>query len=158
MAKSHILIGLVLFLLGFSIALLLNYNFNFEKPFLLGEGKGAISPSDYLSENEIFVYPDKVVLMISGATISNYESSGSMKPVLDKGTNGIRVKPLSEQDVKVGQIISFRYNGDLIVHRVIEKGVDENGIYFITKGDNSNFADGKIRFSDIEYITVGLIY
>ena len=41
---------------------------------------------------------------------------------------------------------------------VIEKGIDEDGIYFITKGDNNSITDGKIRFEDIEYITVGVIW
>jgi len=156
----EILIGLLLFLLGFIAALSLNYynHSGFEKPFLLGEEKRAISTPDRLSEEDILVYPDKVVLRISGATISNYDSTGSMKPVLDKGANGIRVKPKSEDDVSVGEIVTFREGNDLIVHRVVEKGNDEKGVYFITKGDNSDLSDGKIRFSDIEYITIGLLY
>ena len=79
-------------------------------------------------------------------------------PVLDKGANGIRIKPATEDDVHVGDIISFRQDGYLIVHRVIDKGTDEQGIYFITRGDNNNVTDGKIRFEDIEYVTIGVIW
>ncbi len=46
----------------------------------------------------------------------------------------------------------------LIVHRVVDKGVDSDGVYFITKGDNNNYSDGKVRFEEIEYITIGILY
>jgi hypothetical protein len=58
----------------------------------------------------------------------------------------------------VGDIVSYRKGESLIVHRVIEKGVDEEGIYFVVKGDNNSISDGKIRFEEIEYITVGVIW
>jgi len=160
MSILKIFLGLAIFLLGFVCALFLNYysNYSFEKPYLGGEDNNAVSPPDYLSEDNIYVYPDKVVLRISGASISNYASTGSMKPILDEGTNGIRIKPKSEEDIKVGSIITFKSGSDLIVHRVIKSDKDENGAYFITKGDNSDLPDGKVRFSQIEYITIGLLY
>jgi hypothetical protein len=46
----------------------------------------------------------------------------------------------------------------LIIHRVVEKGVDFDGIYFIAKGDNNVVSDGKIRFEDIKYKTIGVIW
>ena len=46
------------------------------------------------------------------------------------------------------------------LHRIIGKKTDEKGIYFMAKGDNNgNYVDGcKIRFNDINYIVVGIIY
>jgi signal peptidase I len=81
-----------------------------------------------------------------------------MEPLLDENSNGIRIIPKSEEDIHIGDIISFEKNKDLIIHRVIDKGVDNNGTYFITKGDNNNVSDGKIRFEDIRYITIGVIW
>ncbi len=46
----------------------------------------------------------------------------------------------------------------LIIHRVVEIGEDEQGTYFITKGDNNFFSDGKVRFGQIKYVTIGVIY
>ena len=46
----------------------------------------------------------------------------------------------------------------LIVHRVVEKGIDEQGVYFITKGDNNNIDDCKIRFKDIDTVLIAVIY
>jgi hypothetical protein len=45
-----------------------------------------------------------------------------------------------------------------IVHRVIDKGVDENGYWFVTKGDNNKQADGKVYWEDVKYVTIGVIY
>ena len=50
--------------------------------------------------------------------------------------------------------------GDLLsyIKGQIEKGVDKEGVYFVMKGDNNDFSDGKVRFSEIRYVTIGLLY
>jgi hypothetical protein len=46
-----------------------------------------------------------------------------------------------------------------IIHRVVYKGQDEQGTYFIMKGDNLPTSDpGRVRFSQMERVVVGLIY
>ena len=115
-------------------------------------------PSDYLNEDKMLVYDDKIVLKINNAQISNYDSSDSMGPFIGEGANGVVVKPENEGEVKAGDIITFKRGDKLIVHRVIEKGNDSEGIYFITKGDNSDFTDGKIRFNEIEHKLIGILY
>ncbi len=116
------------------------------------------APLDFINESQIEVYNDKVVIYIKDASLSNYASTGSMIPVLDKGSNGIRIEVESVDDINVGDIVSFNKDNMLIVHRVIEKGEDKKGVYFITKGDNNNISDGKIRFENIKYKTVGVIW
>jgi len=116
------------------------------------------APSNYLLEEHIEVYDDRIVIYVNGSSLSHYADSGSMKPLLDSGSNGIRVQVTSADEINVGDIISFRQEDLLIVHRVIEKGVDEAGTYFITKGDNNMLSDGKIRFESIEYKTIGVLW
>ncbi|MBU0466363.1 MAG: hypothetical protein KJ718_06625 [Nanoarchaeota archaeon] len=148
-----VLYVVLVFLVGFIIGQVWN-----------GYANGGITgfaidaPSDFIDNKDIIIYPDEVVIKITGAKLSNYDSTGSMLPTLGNGMNGITVTPESEDDIEVGDIVSFRKGNDLIVHRVIEKGVDEQGIYFITKGDSFPTADGKIRFSEIERVLVGLVY
>jgi len=157
------LLILSIFLLGFfsaSIIGLVDY-YDLEVPVLKNFsffGDDNKAPSDFISENQIKIYDDKVVIYVSGASLSRYAPTGSMIPVLDQGSNGIRVRVNSPEDIEVGDIITFRQRDILIVHRVIEKGVDSNGIYFITKGDNNNVDDGKVRFSQVEYKTIGVIW
>jgi len=156
--------NVLVFLLGFFSCALFIFSISSsssEIPF----GTGFIvsdylerAPSNWLDEEDILIFDDKIVLKLGGATLSSYTDSGSMSPTLDKNANGIRIVPKSEKDIEVGDIISYRFAGILIVHRVIEKAIDDDGIYFVVKGDNNLIGDGKIRFKDIEYVTVAVIY
>ncbi len=116
------------------------------------------APSNWIDEKDINIYDNAVVLNIKGASLSKYAPTGSMLPLLDENTNGIRIVPLDEQDIKIGDIITYERNGELIVHRIVKKGNDGQGIWFITKGDNNEGADEKIRFKDIRYKTIGVLW
>jgi len=115
-------------------------------------------PLDRIKIKDIKVYPDKIVINIQNASLSRYADSGSMIPTLDYGANGIRIIPKNESDIKVGDIITYKKEESLIVHRVIEMGKDDNGTYYILKGDNNDKDDGKIRFNQIKYITIGILW
>ena len=115
-------------------------------------------PTDVITREDIVIYDDRVIIYIPHARISSYAPTGSMRPLLDSDANGIQIQPISETDISEGDIVSFQKDDLIIVHRVIEKGEDEEGIYFITKGDNATLKDGKIRFKDIRYKTIGVIY
>lgn len=116
------------------------------------------TPSDSIEDSRIMVFDDRVVIYIDDASLSHYAPTGSMEPVLDENSNGIRVRVNSVDEIEVGDIISFKKDRISIVHRVVDKGVDGKGVYFVTKGDNNEFSDGKIRFEDVEYKTVGVIW
>jgi len=153
----------MIFLLGFLSAnlfgLYLVYGFEIPASWdYLGVSFDNSSPFDFINENDIQVYDDKVVINVDGASIGRYAPTGSMRPVLDSSANGIRIKPESEEDVHIGDIITFRQDNYLIIHRVIDIEDDAKGTYFITKGDNNDIIDGKVRFEDIEYITIGVIW
>jgi len=152
----------LVFALGFLACAFLFYGFsysNVEIPFATGLVSSDVSsPNDWIVNDDIIIFDDYIVLKIANATLSNYADSGSMKPVLDKGANGIRVVPESSEDIEIGDIISYRFGNMLIVHRVVDKGVDDEGVYFVMKGDNNLIADEKVRFDQIEYVTVGVIY
>jgi len=160
MEKKKIFQFVGIFLLGFFFANLLSSYSSVESPFSVGLKifNDAKSPSDFITRDQIEVYDDKIIISVKGATIGRYSPTKSMEPVLNEDSNGIRIVPESSEDIEVGDIITFRQDGYLIIHRVIEKGLDENGVYFITQGDNSNFSDEKVRFEDIEYITIGILY
>jgi hypothetical protein len=149
-----------IFSLGFFSSSIMNFYSagDLEIPSAQAQTYTAQSPSDSIPENKISVYPDKVVITIENASLSSYAPTKSMTPVFDNGANGIRIKPDSPDEISVGDIVTYEKNGELIVHRVIEKGSDEQGLYFVVKGDNNSSPDGKIRFSDIRYKTVAILY
>lgn len=152
----------IIFLFGFLSANLLSYYlvYGVENPFSNGfninEMKSA--PQDIVKENQIQIYDDKVVINVKGASLSKYAATGSMKPTFDENANGIRIIPQSEDEINVGDIVTYQSGDSLIVHRVIEKNKDKDGVYFITKGDNNTISDGKIRFKDIKYVTIAIVW
>jgi hypothetical protein len=154
----------MIFLLGFLFANIINFYmvYGLENPFS-GNFKFLSynldkAPSNFINEDQIEIYPDKVVIKIPNTSLGRYAPTGSMKPILDENSNGIRIVPKTAGDIKVGDIITFQQNEYLIVHRVIEKGIDSEGDYFITKGDNNSVNDGKIRFKDIKFLTIGILW
>ena len=153
-----ILLGILVFMLGFFSYALLSSGINLEKPFSAGFFSSNIEPSDFISQEQIKVYSDRVVIQLKYASLSSYADTGSMKPVFGKNANGIRIVPKNENEINIGDIVSFDSGNGLIVHRVVEKGRDNEGVYFITKGDNNNETDGKIRFNDIKYVTIGVLW
>ncbi|RME54319.1 hypothetical protein D6777_04135 [Candidatus Woesearchaeota archaeon] len=119
------------------------------------------SPSDVISEGQILVYENKVILNKEGIYWVRYADTDSMKPVLDENANGLEIVPKSEDEIKVGDIVSYQavWQDKLVVHRVVDKGKDAFGTYFILKGDNNDEVDpGKVRFSQIKFKTIAIIY
>ncbi len=124
-----------------------------------GKAMERISPQDHVKENEISVLEDKVILNIKDASWTTFTDTNSMDPVLDIGSNGILKTPSTESDVKVGDVITYRSENGLIIHRIVKTGYDNEGWYAIAKGDNNPIEDaGKIRFSQVHGILVAIIY
>lgn len=119
-----------------------------------------ISPQDRITEDAIRVYDDRVVLLIDNPLWSSFTDTNSMDPLLDIGANGIEIIPESEENIHLGDVISYKNEeGNIVIHRVIEIGADKEGIYYIVKGDNNPIADQeKVRFEDIQGILVAVVY
>ncbi len=117
------------------------------------------SPNDWVKESQISVYSDRIILNIKDATWASFTDTNSMDPVLDAGANALEILPKSANDINVGDIISYQSSQGVIIHRVIEKGSDKEGIYYIVKGDNNSAQDpGKVRFKDVKGVVVAVIY
>jgi len=129
-----------------------------ESPFFISLVNSKNQPSNWISEKNIEVFQDKVVIYVKNPFLSRYADTGSMLPTLGENANGIRIKPNSAEEINVGDIITYKKDNILVVHRVVAKGNDELGTWFVTKGDNNTETDGRIYFKDIEYVTVALIY
>jgi len=154
--KKAVLIPLLIIFLFSLLALGEKYN---PFSFLTSASPEISSPSDWIKENQIQVYPNKVILEINQPMWSSFTNTNSMDPFLDETANAIEIKPQSPEQIKVGDIISYQTEYGLIIHRVIEKGEDELGPYFIVKGDNNINKDPfKVRFEDIKGVLVAIIY
>ena len=84
----------------------------------------------------------------------------SMEPDITVGELLI-VKTFDMEDVKEGDVVVFTglsgsVAGERIVHKVVEKGTDEEGLYLITQGVNNPVPDAdKVRQSNFVGISAG---
>ena len=69
-------------------------------------------------------------------------ASGSMEPELSKGDVVIIEK--EKQNLKEGQIIAYKYNEVIVVHRIEEIINQLEEQYYYTKGDNNKNRDGYV--------------
>lgn len=119
------------------------------------------SPGDWISEDQFVIESDGLKLKIDDYILAKFTDTNSMDPFLDQGSNAIEIKPKRESDLSIGDIVSYRIDGKgtPIIHRIIDTGYDQDGKFFIMKGDNNPSVDPhSVRFSDIEYVLVGIIY
>jgi hypothetical protein len=119
------------------------------------------SPSDWVGEDSIHVYSDRVVIDISDPQWATFTNTNSMDPVIDSGSHAIEIVPRSASQLEVGDIVSYKsdYVDGTVIHRIVDIGEDSQGWYCKTKGDNNPFEDpGKIRFDQIKRVLVAIIY
>lgn len=70
-------------------------------------------------------------------------ASGSMTPTFKRG-DALIIEKIDKNDyekLKNGVIIAYRYNDKVVLHRIIEVNEDEQGVTYITKGDNNEYPD-----------------
>ncbi len=124
-------------------------------------GNEVASPANRVPEDLIMVTNEKVILNIKGAEWASFTDTNSMDPVIDAGSHAIEMIPKSEDEIQIGDIVAYKsdYADGTIIHRVVFKGKDEKGTYFVLKGDNNPTNDpGKIRFEQIKRVVVAIIY
>lgn len=154
---------IVLIILTFVLGWLANSVYSelsyYERPYSF-ENKQGIAPSDHLNENDVLINKDRVILNIKNANIASYAATGSMIPLFNENANGIEVIP-EENEIKIGDVIAYDSNilNRIVIHRVVDIGEDVNGKYYLVKGDNNDKIDPeKVRFEQIKYLLIGIIY
>lgn len=82
-------------------------------------------------------------------------ASGSMYPQIKKGDVVIIEKISDNYDtLEVGNVIAFKYNDVIIVHRIVNIISEKDEYYFYTKGDANNNAD---NFAISEDMIIGIV-
>ncbi len=141
------------FLAGFILSAL------FFAPMAIGE-REVYAPGNHLGPDRIQVFEDRVILDVPDVVWASFKDTGSMKPFFDHGAHALQYRPRVSSDISVGDIVTFENDqGIIVVHRVVHKGSDAQGIYFITQGDNNRVSDpGRLRFDDIRTVLFAIIY
>ena len=126
-----------------------------------GKTSDRPSPHDWVKEDQIFVYNDRVVIDMQDVQWASFTDTNSMDPVFDAGSNALEIVPESSEDIHVGDIVSYKSElvDGTIIHRVIHTGEDEDGWYARMQGDNLDREDPeKVRFDQIQRVVVAIIY
>jgi len=94
-------------------------------------------------------------------TISSPTDTNSMEPVMDAGHLALIDDKTKVSDLIVGDIVLFYRKLDRsprVLHRIIEIGTDSEGWFCYTRGDNTVWLDGKVRYEDIYGLCYGVLY
>lgn len=164
MNRKLVVLALIIFIFGWVSSSFVSSIAINQQPapiVFLDDVKDKPSPGNWIEENQIVVTDDKVVITLDNPQWASFTDTNSMDPLIDSEANAIELIPDSPDQINVGDIISYRsdYAKGVVIHRVIEKGTDEEGVYFILKGDNNGSTDpGKVRFDQVERVLVAVIY
>ena len=134
---------------------------NTEIPRQTSDERDIPSPMNFFNTDQIKVYQNRVVLDVENIVWAGFEDTKSMLPIINKDSNALQIVPNCPDDIQVGDIVSYRsdYADGIIIHRVIHIDEDNQGIYFVLKGDNNPVSDpGRIRCSQIDRKVVAIIY
>jgi hypothetical protein len=148
------------FFIGFILVSLLYFEPGLKRPFSFFSNEKS-SPGDWLSDQQIKVLQNMVVIQQEDVILSSFADTNSMDPLLDSEANGLEIKPEKDK-LQVGDVISYQSDllGGTVIHRIVEIGQDEKGTYYYTQGDNNKYIQDpeKVRFEQIEGVLIGVLY
>jgi hypothetical protein len=158
---SRCLLALIVFLIGFLACFLYLELPSLTEPSVTGFFSYPVdkcSPGNWISEKDIHVYPDQIVINLNGSALSTFVDTKSMDPVLDSGCTAIHTRP-DKSRIQPGDIISFEGQNGTVVHRISRITQNSTGTYYFTKGDNALLEDPEpLAFEQIESVIVGILY
>ena len=75
-------------------------------------------------------------------------ATGSMTPNIYKGDIVVIDKKFDYSSLRVGQVIAYKYENKIIVHRLVNIVNTDDTYYFYTKGDANNADDNYVIYED----------
>ena len=115
--------------------------------------KDEVIERDYKKTNKITLIIPTIIVIILVYFTSGYFNyyavaiaSGSMAPNINKGDVVVIEKIDRYDNLKVGDVLAYNYEGKIIVHRIINIIEEEGKYYFYTKGDNNNSEDNFVIY------------
>jgi len=122
-----------------------------------------LSPQNWVKEKDIKVYHDRIEIKLNNPVWARFADTNSMDPTLDFGSNGLEISVTDAELLMPGDIVTYKskYSDGTIIHRIVFKGTDEKGTYFILKGDNLNKPDPEKVYANenrIKNVLIGIIY
>lgn len=115
------------------------------------EKKNIILSSKF-KKNTKFIYYIVTIILITVVSLTSgyfkYQAiviaTGSMTPNINKGDMVVieKVAPKDAKKLKEGEVLAFKREDKIVVHRIYKIYTSGNEIFFKTKGDHNNAPDG----------------
>jgi len=121
------------------------------------------SPRDIVPNENIAYNKAKKTITIKGIRgdiwLTTVSDTNSMDPVMDYGHTCILTSDFNHEDLVIGSVVVY-WNGERdIIHRITDIGDDDEGRFYILKGDNNSQPDNYIvRDWHIHWLLLGVIY
>lgn len=129
---------------------------------LCGLAPEVPSPRDIIKQSDIHYDQDKRLLQIFNLKphikLTDVKNTNSLDPVIDRGHTAILTDNFILDELQAGDIIVYKLEPKLIIHRIVKIEQDEKGKIFTLKGDNCFFCDPPVYGSQIKYLLIGIIY
>ena len=68
-------------------------------------------------------------------------ASGSMTPNIRKGDVVVIEKIKDKKNIEIGEVLAYKSNNIIVVHRIVKKIRVDGQVYYYTKGDANNLVD-----------------
>ena len=81
-------------------------------------------------------------------------ASGSMTPNILKGDVVVIEKIPNKQDIEIGQVIAYKREDIIVVHRLVKKIKVNGEVFYYTKGDANNDVD---KYKITEDMVIGIV-
>ncbi len=115
------------------------------------EKKNIILSSKFKKNTKFIYYIVTIILITIVSLTSGYFkyqaiviATGSMTPNINKGDMVVieKVAPKDAKKLKEGEVLAFKREDKIVVHRIYKIYTSGNEIFFKTKGDHNNAPDG----------------
>ena len=115
------------------------------------EKKNIILSSKFKKNTKFIYYIVTIILITIVSLTSGYFkyqaiviATGSMTPNINKGDMVVieKVAPKDAKKLKEGEVLAFKRENKIVVHRIYKIYTSGNEIFFKTKGDHNNAPDG----------------
>ena len=115
------------------------------------EKKNIILSSKFKKNTKFIYYIVTIILITIVSLTSGYFkyqaiviATGSMTPNINKGDMVVieKVAPKDAKKLKEGEVLAFKREDKIVVHRIYKIYTSGNELFFKTKGDHNNAPDG----------------
>ena len=146
-----LVVFLLIIIIGLSVFIMFNDDYMWVN--------GDILSQKIISPNTFNLTEDSLTINFNNITFFNITKGISMLPAIHDNSTQLYII-LGNNSLYMGDVVRFKYEEySYMHHRIIDIRNDEEGIYYITRGDNNLLNDDlRVRRENITHKLIGILY